>query len=245
MKLCVKSPLVFIVKTLKWGLIFALVVAVKAIMLQEIPSFLALLAECAKTVCISFPVIYSFAFMDTLLFLMEKDKASVLSSLTLLVPILLLVLLLQPFLYSVTQKIVGLDATFFTNTHLSRFIEPAFSLKELVKEVYYMADDCRQAYFEGYKYYLFFTLAYLYFLFSLTTLIFNARWKLFTFLFMLIILRILIALYSIMNIPDMQMYIFSFSTNQLKGSPTYIIIIGISSIIYLYGILSSKRKGVI
>lgn len=243
MRLCVQSPLVFLVKILKWSLLFALIVILKAVILQEIPSFLTLLAECAKTVCISFPVLYSLAFMGTLGFLMKKERASICSSLTLLIPLVLIVLFLQPFLYSVTQRIVGLDASLFPNTPMNHFIEPAFSLKELAKEVYHMSDDWRQAYFEGYRYYLFFTLAYLYFLFSLATLIFNARWKLFNYLFILIILRALIALYSIMNNPDYQIYIFSFSTIQLSGIPTYIIMVGLSSIIYLYGILSSKRKG--
>lgn len=243
MKLFIKSPIVFTLKILKWSLIFAFVSIIKTFAFQEYSGFLLMLSGCVKSVCISFPAIYSFAFMDTLVFLMKEKNKSPLPIVTLIVPFLLVLLLLQPFLYSYVQTLfVQSPDTIQATSSYSLFFEQFLSLKIFLKQVYLVLDDCRQAYFEGFLYYLFFSFAYVFFLFSLAVFTINARWRMFNLLLVILAFRIFVLLYSVMNAHEAEFYIFSFSTNQFRGIPTLIIIIGTSSLIYLYGIASRYKR---
>lgn len=235
-KLFLKYPLVFMVKIAKWSLIFALMIAIRVVLLSHFVDFTSFLLDVSKTVCIFFPAISTLSFMDTLVVLMKEKNTSYMPFLAILVPLLFVNIALQPLLYSLTQNIPTSQLQKASNISISAFVEPASHLKTFVKNVYVVLDDARQAYFEGYASYLFFALSYVAFLFSFSIFTLKARWNLFNLFILFLFLFAFIKLYNIMNALEDQLYIFSFSTNQLKGIPTYIITIGISAFLYLYGL---------
>lgn len=248
MKLFVKSPLIFIFRLLKWSAIFAFVALIKILALKEYSGFLVLLSECAKWVCVSFPAIYSLSFLDVLVVLMKHKNKSLLPIAMTLIPLLCVVLLLQPFLYSQLQLLASLESSHLVSSNMdsfllvSNFSEQSYTLSSFIKQVYFMLDDFRQAYFEGYLQYLFLSITYVFFLFSLSSFTVEARWNFFNFLMFFLAFRLFILLYSIMNSAEAELYIFWFSSNQLKGIPSYIIGIGASSLLYLYGIVLRSKK---
>jgi len=247
MKLFIQSPLVFILRLLKWSLIFAFVALVKIFALQEYAGFLVLLAECAKSVCVFLPAIYSLSFVDALVFLMKKKNKSFWSIATILIPLLLVILLLQPFLYSHLKTLSLQNSSFALSTasdssSVSHILQTSSTLNSFTKQVYLLLDDFRQAYFEGYLNYLFLSFTYIFFLFSLSIFTIKARWNCFNLLTFLLAFRLFILLYNTMNSSEAEFYIFWFSSNQLKGVPTYLISIGASSLIYFYGIVSRSKK---
>jgi len=120
-------------------------------------------------------------------------------------------------------------------------MEPHIVLKSLLMELSQVLDDSRQTYFEGYKYHLFFSLSYVLFLLSLSLLTIKVKWKFFSFFIILLFLRVFIYLYCVMNFPSHELFVLTFSTYQLRGIPTYIITIGLSSLLSLYGIISRLK----
>ena len=247
MKLVIKSPLVFIFSLLKWSLLFVLIAVVRIFAVREYSSFSILLSECIKSVCIYFPAIYSLSFLETLISLMKNNNKSFLPIAVILIPLLLLVLTLQPFMYSYL-RVLSLQSTLFTSntvdasSSISHFLQTSSTLNSFLRQVYLILDDFRQAYFEGFLQYLLLSFAYVFFLFSLSIFTIKARWKGFNLLAFLLTFRIFILLYSVMNCPEAELYFFWFSTNQLKGFPTCIISIVVSSLICFYGFFSRVKK---
>ena len=247
MKLFIKSPIVFVLRLLKWSLIFAFVTTIKVFALQEYSGFFVLFSRCAESICVSFPAIYSLSFMDALVFLMKKKNKSFLPIALILFPLLLVVLVLQPLLYSYL-KVLSLQSidvsSSIASSSILQFLQVSSVLSSFTKQLYFMLDDFRQAYFEGYIYYLFFSFTYVFFLFSLSIFTTKARWNFFNLLIFFLTFRFFIFLYNVMNSADAELYIVWFSSNQLKGVSSYIISIGISSLIYFYGIVSRVKKKV-
>lgn len=242
MKLYVKSPLVFLLKILKWSLILSIVILIRILVASSSSSFSPIFFEYIRALCVVFPVIYSVAFLEALFFLVEKSNKSWAPLMTLFVLLALVAFLLQPLLYSLSQNIVSIDTTGGVNLSLNKFLTPTYMLAEFLREVFFILDDSRQIYFTGYIYYLFFSASFLLFLASLMPLTLKARWSFFNFFSTLILLRFIIYMYAVMNMYDKELYIFSFSTNTLRGIPTYIITIGVSLLILLYGIVSRLKK---
>lgn len=242
MKLYIKSPLVFLLNMLKWGLILSIAVLIRILVASPSSSFSPVFFEYIRAVCIIFPVIYSVAFLEAMFFLVKKSNKSWVPLMTLFVLLTVISLLVQPLLYSLTRNIANVGTSDTLNLSLNKFLVPTYSLAEFLKEVFFILDDSRQVYFTGYVYYLFFSASFLIFLASLMPLTLKARWNFFNFFSILILLRFLIYMYAVMNMHDKEIYIFSFSTNTLRGIPTYIIIIGTSLLILLYGIISRLKK---
>lgn len=243
MRLYLKSPIYFILQTLKWSLIFALVIAVYMLVCFEFQGFLPLLKECVKFIFVSFPLIYSFAFVETLIFLMAKNNTSYLPIFTLIIPFLLIIFVLQPLFYTYTLNAIGYGETITKSkgTSFTLFTEVAYSVKLLSKEVYAMLDEARQVYFESFARYIFAVFTYIFFLFSLSLLTIKAKWKMFNIIAILVLFRLFTYLYGIMNIHENEIFIFHFSTYKLKGIPTNIVNIGYACILYVYGILSRLK----
>lgn len=243
MKLCLKSPIWFLLKILKWGFIFALVIAVHRLTCFEMLGFVPLLRECVRMVFILFPLIYSLAFLDVLIFLMTENNNSYLPIITLIIPFLLIIFVLQPLFYGQTLNIASygevINQTKATSFNL--FAEPAYSVNIFAKEVQAMLDEARQVYFESYFRYIFAMFTYVFFLFSLTLLTLNAKWKLFNLIVILFLFRFFTYLYGIMNIHENEVVIFGFLTNDLKGLPTNVVNIGYACILYVYGIVSRLK----
>lgn len=247
MKLFIKSPIIFVLGLLKWSAIFAFVALVRVFALQEYSSFLILLSQCVSSICICFPAICSLTFIDTLFFLMKNKNKSFCSIATILLPFLLVILLLQPFLYSCLQSLSlqssnATSAIISNASSISHFLQASYSLNSFIRQVSLILDDFRQAYFEGFLRYLFLSFTYLFFLFSFSIFTIKARWKGFNLLTFFLMLRVFVLLYSMMNSAEMELYIFGFSSNQLKGVPSYIVSIVASSLIYCYGIVSRSKK---
>lgn len=243
MKLYMKSPLVFLLKIFKWSLVFVFILAIKIAVNSEYQGFILFISECAKMLCIFFPAIYSLAFLSSLSFLMERNNKSYLSIFTILIPLIPIVIFLQPFLYSFTSSLQEYNSSFsqVNSFSINRFMEPHIVLKSLLMELSQVLDDSRQTYFEGYKYHLFFSLSYVLFLLSLSLLTIKVKWKFFSFFIILLFLRVFIYLYCVMNFPSHELFVLTFSTHQLRGIPTYIITIGLSSLLSLYGIISRLK----
>ena len=243
MKLYIKSPIWFLLQVLKWSLVFVLVTAIHRLTCFGFQGFILLLTECIKTVFISFPLIYSLAFIEILIFLMSKNNNSYLPIITLIIPFLLIIFVLQPLFYVQTLNITGYGQAIShaKSTSFNLFTELAYSVKIFSKEVHAMLDEARQVYFESYPRYIFAMLTYIFFLFSLSLLTVNAKWKMFDLIVILFLFRFFTYLYGIMNIHDNEINIFGFLTNELKGLPTNIVNIGFSCILCVYGIISRLK----
>lgn len=243
MRLYLKSPIYFFLQILKWSLIFALVIAVHRLTCCEFQGFILLVTECIKMIFVSFPLIYSFAFIEVLIFLMGRDNNSCMPILTLIIPFLLIIFVLQPLFYAQTLNIVGYGEviTQSRGASFNLFTELAYSVKIFSKEVYAMLDEARQVYFESYSRYVFAMFTYIFFLFSLTLLTVKAKWKMFNVIVILFLFRLYTYLYGLMNIHENEIFIFGFSTYGLKGLPTNIVNIGYASILYVYGIVSRLK----
>lgn len=243
MRLYIKSPIYFLLQVLKWSLIFILVTAIHRLTCFEFQGFISLLTESIKVVFVSFPLIYSLAFIWVLIFLMSKNNTSYFPIITLIIPFLLIVLILQPFFYIQTLNITGYGDAInqVKGTTFNLFTEPAHSVKIFSKEVHAMLDEARQVYFESYPRYVFAMLTYVFFLFSLSLLTINAKWKMFNVIVVLFLIRLFTYLYGIMNIQENEIAIFGFLTNELKGTPTNIVNIGYALILYVYGIVSRLK----
>ncbi|MGP1437519.1 MAG: hypothetical protein ACTTKH_00435 [Treponema sp.] len=174
---------------------------------------------------------------------MSKNNNSYIPILTLIIPFLLIVFLLQPCFYVLTLNIKGYGEVISQGkgSTFNLFTELAFSARIFFKEVYAMLDEARQVYFESFGRYLFAMLTYVFFMFSLSLLTINAKWKMFNIVVILFLFRLLTYFYGIMNIHENEIYIFSFSTNELKGLPTNIVNIGYACILYVYGIISRLK----
>ena len=245
MKLFIKSPLVFIVTLTKWGLVFFSVALLRILALKEYSGFFDLFYSGVVAVCVLFPAIYSLSFMDTLVFLMRKRNTSFLPLLTIIFPLVLLILFLQPLLYSYLHAVSLQSSTFIsttTSTSASQFLQLPFILNLFIKQVFFMLDDFRQAYFTGYLRYLFLSFSYVFFLFSFSIFTIKAHWQLFNLLSFLLVFNLFVFLYNVMNAPGSELYVFWFSSNALKGLPSQIITVGASSLIYFYGIASRFKK---
>ncbi|MGP1520985.1 MAG: hypothetical protein ACTTIZ_05765 [Treponema sp.] len=243
MKLYLKSPVYFFLQLLKWSLIFALVTAIYRLTNIEFQGVIVLFAECIRVVFVSFPLIYSLAFIEVLIFLMSKNNTSYLPIITLIIPFLLIIFVLQPLFYVQSLNIIGCGDSFtqIKSASFTLFTEPAYSVNIFFKELYVMLDEGRQVYFESYARYLFAMLTYVFFLFSLSLITINAKWKMFNVILILFLFRFFTYLYGIMNINENEIFIFGFSTNELKGIPTNIVNIGYACILYAYGILSRLK----
>ena len=243
MKLYLKSPIWFLLKILKWSLIFILVIAIHRLACCGTHGFVPLFKECVRMLFISFPLVYSLAFLDVLIFLMSENNNSYLPIITLVVPFLLIVFILQPLFYVQTLNISGYGDVIgqTKTTSLSLFAEASYSVNIFAKEVEAMLDEARQVYFESYLRYIFAMLTYIFFLFSLALLTIRAKWKLFNIIVILFLLRFFTYLYGIMNIHENEVVIFGFLTNELKGLPTNIVNIGYACILYVYGIVSRLK----
>ena len=243
MKLYLKSPFWFLLQILKWCLIFVLVTAIHRLTCFEFQGFILLFAECIKVVFVSFPLIYSLAFIEILVFLMAKNNSSYLPILTLIVPFLLIVFVLQPLFYAQTLNITGYGQAISQakSASFNLFIELSYGVKIFFREIQAMLDEARQVYFESYPRYIFAMLTYIFFLFSLSLLTIDAKWKMFNFVVILLLCRIFTYLYGIMNIHENEVVIFGFLTNELKGLPTNIVNIGYACILYVYGIVSRLK----
>lgn len=243
MKLYLKSPIWFLLKILKWSLIFILVIAIHRLACCGMQGVVPLFKECVRMLFISFPLVYSLAFLDVLIFLMSENNNSYLPIITLVVPFLLIVFILQPLFYVQTLNIAGYgDVIGQTKTiSLNLFAEASYSVNIFAKEVQAMLDEARQVYFESFLRYIFAMLTYIFFLFSLALLTIRAKWKLFNIIVILFLLRFFTYLYGIMNIHENEVVIFGFLTNELKGLPTNIVNIGYACILYVYGIVSRLK----
>ncbi len=239
--LAIKSVLVFLLKVIKWTFIFFLTIAIRTIVVSSSFSFFPIVLQVLRVVFVSFPAICTLSFIGALIFLMKKKNASYAPLFSILFFLLIVAIFLQPLLYSLADKINLGELQSSNSASINNFIEPTSSLKELVKDIYTMLNDGRQAYFEGYYYYLFFALSYTFFLFSLSFFSLKAKWNMFNVFFIFLLLVGFVYVYSIMNIAERQLYIFSASTIALSGIPTYIITIGIASLLSLYGIASRLK----
>lgn len=242
MKLYLKSPIRFLLHIVKWVLIFSLIVAIHRTVSSEFQGFILLLKECIRMIFISFPLIYSLAFLDVLIFLMTKDNDSYLPIITLIVPFLLIIFILQPIFYAQTLNIASYgQAINQTTTYFNLFAEFVYSVDIFAKEVHAMLDEVRQVYFESYSRYIFTMLTYVFFLFSLSLLTIKAKWKMFNVVVLFFLFRFFTYIYGIMNIHENGIVVFGFLSHDLKGTPTNIINMGYACILYVYGIVSRLK----